>query len=143
MRAVCEEIRLLVSFRNLGPSALPSWGWEQAQYSLTTEGEFRGGGWQHGLSQTSDRRRTVLGKPQFSYPRLSLVRGLDAASTPRGLQPLPAPISSTAGFHQWQRHKQQIKNPFTGNSSHLWHLISIIDPNRNFSFHLNLKTHPH
>lgn len=50
MRAVCEEIRLLVSFRNLGPSALPSWGWEQAQHSLTKEGEFQGGGWQYGLS---------------------------------------------------------------------------------------------
>lgn len=68
MRAVCEEIRLLVSFRNLGPSALPSWGWEQAQHSLTNEGEFQGGGWQHGRSQTSDSRRTALGKPHSPSP---------------------------------------------------------------------------
>lgn len=76
MQAVCEEIRLLVSFRNLGPSALPSWVWERAQHSLTNEGEFQGGGWQHGLSQTSDSRRTELGKPHFPSPRLSLVHGL-------------------------------------------------------------------
>lgn len=81
MRAVCEEIRLLVSFRNLGPSALPSWGWEQAQHSLTNEGEFQGGGWQHGRSQTSDSRRTALGKPHSPSPRLSLVYGLDALHT--------------------------------------------------------------